>query len=109
MKRHCKNCGGLVNFGYEESETWCYDCDNKVTYDTTIATFTVASRIEQLRFMHTLMCLANDENIYYGSWIYTVPDEPSEDDFLSIAVDDEEYNEVFDLFVKLIAKKGNRY
>ena len=57
--------------------------------------------------MHELMCQANDENIYM-TWIYLMPDEPSEEDFEYIASDDEAYNECFDLFVKLIAKKGNR-
>ena len=33
----------------------------------------------------------------------------SEEYFIDIALDDEQYNECFDLFVKLIAKKGNRY
>ena len=58
--------------------------------------------------MHALMCEANDESIYM-SWIYTMPDCPSEDDFLYIAMDDKNYNECFDKFVRLIAKDGNRY
>ena len=65
-------------------------------------------RIRQLNAMHELMTEANDEMIYM-SWIYVVPDCPSEEDFESIAISDEQYNEAFDLFVKLIAKKGNRY
>lgn len=67
------------------------------------------SRIAQLKAMHQLMVYANNENIYM-SWITTgVPDEPMEEDFEWIAEDDQAYNECFDLFVKLIALKGNRY
>ena len=66
------------------------------------------ARINQLKAMHSLMCEANDENIYM-TWIYVMPDCPTEDDFSFIASDDEQYNECFDTFVRLIAKKGNRY
>ena len=62
------------------------------------------------RFMITGFCPieANDENIYM-TWILLMPDEPTDEDIEDIAMDDEAYNECFDLFVKLIAKKGNRY
>lgn len=72
-----------------------------------IKDYKTKSRIAQLKSMYELMCQANDENIYM-TWIYLMPDEPSEEDFEYIASDDEAYNECFDLFVKLIAKKGNR-
>ena len=54
------------------------------------------------------MQYANDEMIY-ESWIYLMPDCPSDEDFEFIAINDKLYNECFDLFVKLIAKSGNRY
>ena len=54
------------------------------------------------------MTEANDENIYM-SWICTMPDCPSEEDFIDIALDDEQYTDCFDEFVRLIAKNGNRY
>lgn len=73
-----------------------------------IKDYKTKSRIAQLKSMHELMCQANDEDIYM-TWIYLMPDEPSDEDFEYIASDDEAYNECFDLFVKLIAKKGNRY
>ena len=67
------------------------------------------ARITQLKAMHELMINANDENIYMA-WITTgVPDEPMEEDFEWIAEDDQAYNECFDLFVRLVAKKGNRW
>lgn len=67
------------------------------------------ARITQLKAMHKLMCNANDEDIYM-TWIMTgVPDEPMEEDFEWIAEDDQAYEECFDLFVKLIARKGNRW
>lgn len=69
----------------------------------------IESRVIQLKLMHELMRNANDEEIYM-TWIMTgVPDEPQEDDFEWIAEDDQAYEDCFDLFVRLIAKKGNRY
>ena len=70
--------------------------------------FTKEARINQLNLMHRLMIEANDENIYM-TWILLMPDEPTDEDIEDIAEDDEAYNECFDLFVKLITKKGNRY
>lgn len=70
--------------------------------------FTKEARINQLNLMHRLMIEANDENIYM-TWILLMPDEPTDEDIEYIAEDDEAYNECFDLFVKLISKKGNRY
>lgn len=70
--------------------------------------FTRESRIKQLKAMHELMKLANDEEIYM-TWIYTMPDEPSEYDFADIAEDTEMYNECFDAFVRLIKHSGCRY
>lgn len=73
-----------------------------------MSNFTKCARITQLNLMHRLMVEANDENIYM-TWILLMPDEPADEDIEDIAEDDEAYNECFDLFVKLIAKKGNRY
>ena len=70
---------------------------------------TKESRIKQLKAMHQLMMEANDEDIYYTWIVGGVPDEPDDSDFEFIASDDEAYNECFDLFVSLIAYKGNRY
>ena len=108
MNRYCKECKTSIEFPYGEKETMCPVCKRKVELKDTIAMHTVESRITQLKAMHELMCEANDEEIYF-TWIYLMPDCPSEYDFFDIAVDDEGYNECFDLFVKLIAKNGNRY
>ena len=107
-KRYCKNCGSQIEFEYGQELSNCNLCNKTVERKQTIAGHTRDARITQLKAMHTLMLEANDENIYM-SWIYLMPDCPSEEDFESIAIDDEQYNECFDLFVKLIAYKGNRY
>ena len=70
--------------------------------------FIKEARITQLNLMHRLMIEANDENIYM-EWILLMPDEPTDEDVEDIAMDDEAYNECFDLFVELITLKGNRY
>lgn len=66
------------------------------------------ARVAQLKAMHELMLNANDEGIYM-TWILLMPDCPMEEDFEDIAADEGLYNECFDLFVRLIAKQGNRY
>jgi hypothetical protein len=63
-------------------------------------------RILQLEAMHEVMKMANDELIY-ASWIeYGIPDEPSDENFESIAEDEVMYLEIYDLFVKLVARRG---
>lgn len=112
FNRYCRSCGSKVEETNEEvCRTRMFRCkckDELLTYGETIAGYTRDARINQLKAMHSLMCEANDEGIYM-TWIYCMPDCPSEEDFESIAIDDEQYNECFDLFVKLIAKNGNRY
>ena len=74
-----------------------------------VSKYTKEARVAQLKAMHELMCDANDEGIYMA-WITTgVPDCPTEEDFEWIAEDNQAYDECFDLFVKLIARKGNRW
>ena len=107
--RYCKNCGSKVEFEYGEALANCNLCNKSISRAETIRGFTRDARINQLKAMHSMMCEANDENIYM-SWISVgVPDCPSDEDFEFIAMSDEQYNECFDVFVKLIAKSGNRY
>lgn len=108
MNRYCKECGHKIEFQYGEIIAYCPVCDKEIHRKDTISGYTLYARITQLKAMHALMTEANDESIYM-SWIYLMPDCPSEDDFMDIAIDDEQYNECFDLFVRLIAKNGNRY
>ena len=105
---YCKKCGHQVEFDYGITQTYCSGCDTSVQRVDTIASCTLDARINQLKAMHELMTEANDENIYM-SWIYTMPDCPSDEDMKFIALDDKSYNECFDEFVRLIAKNGNRY
>lgn len=107
--RYCKACGHHISFGNGEKMSYCPICDREVEYSKdTIGTHSLRSRISQLKAMHQLICEANDEDIYF-SWIATFPDEPSDEDFYDVAMDDEAYNECFDEFVKLVADEGNRY
>lgn len=48
----------------------------------------------------------NDENAYM-SWIMLVPDEATEEDLQDIAEDDEMFQEVVELFNRLVKKYGN--
>lgn len=108
MLCYCKKCGSALEFEYGVTQVYCSGCDTSVQRVNTIADHTRNARITQLKAMHQLMQDANDENIYM-TWIYLMPDCPSEEDFEYIAIDDGQYNECFDLFVKLISKNGNRY
>lgn len=60
-------------------------------------------RIEKLKAMHNMMLNISDED-YYMTWICTIPDEPSEYDFEDIAEDVDMYNEVEELFKRLIVE-----
>lgn len=62
-------------------------------------------RYRQIQAMHQLICLANNEELY-ATWVYYVPDEATDDDFISIATSDESFNEAFKLFKKLICDKN---
>ena len=106
--RYCKKCGTRLEFNHGITQTYCSGCNAAVQSIDTIPWFIRESRISQLKAMHKLMLEANDEGIYM-TWIYLMPDCPTEEDFIDIAMDDDQYNECFDLFVKLIAKKGNRH
>ena len=108
FNHYCKECGDPIEFEYGKTIAYCPTCKKEIERKDTIAGYTRDARVAQLKAMHQLMCEANDEDIYM-SWIYTMPDCPSDEDFIDIAMDDEQYNECFDKFVKLIAKSGNRY
>lgn len=111
FNRYCKNCGREVEEVGMTDDGLKYKCKctyKLLNYNEVIPGFTRDARINQLKAMHDLMCEANDEGIYMR-WIYLMPDCPSDVDFEDIAIDDKLYNECFDLFVKLIAKEGNRY
>lgn len=110
FNRYCKNCGRKVEEVYDVPDARMFKCEctnDLLNYKEVIAGFVKDARVTQLKAMHALMCEANDENIYM-TWIYLMPDCPSEEDFIDIALSDEQYNECFDLFVKLISKSGNR-
>lgn len=110
FNNYCKKCGRKVKeIMVDGPRIFQCECQkDPLNRHEIIEGYTKESRINQLKAMHALMLEANAESIYM-SWIYTMPDCPTEDDFESIAIDDESYNECFDKFVRLIAKPGNRY
>lgn len=65
--------------------------------------YLIKSRFILLQKLHSIIKNMNDENAYL-SWIYFVPDEPSEQDFLDIAEDDDSFEEVCKQFVILFNK-----
>jgi DNA-directed RNA polymerase subunit RPC12/RpoP len=107
-KYYCRECGAEIQTEYGINEYTCPVCKKEIAYKDIMRSWMLDARVTQLKAMHNLMCEANDERIYF-SWITIVPDCPTHEDFVDIAMDDEEYNEVFDLFVKLIKYEGNRW
>lgn len=61
----------------------------------------VSIRIKLLKDMHQYIIEIGDEEIYMDWVTLAVPDEPREDDFESIAEDDENWNECCSLFHRL--------
>ena len=108
LEMYCRHCGEKVKFNAEGKFWRCTCIDKDLSAEDVIPGRIRDTRVNQLREMHKLMCDANDENIYM-TWIYVMPDCATEEDFIDIASDDDQYNECFDLFIKLIAKKGNRW
>ena len=73
----------------------------------TIPTSTfLESRVALLKRMHEMMMLMNNEDCYF-TWIMIVPDEPSDEDFESIATSDSEWDYVLNLFEKLFHQYRN--
>ena len=67
-------------------------------------------RLNAIRAMNTLIMDMNDESAYMR-WIYLVPDEASEWDFIDFATNDDgtEENHLFDEAVVLFKSLWNRY
>lgn len=70
--------------------------------------FRVLLRFEQLKAMHALAMLANDEYII-AEWLEEVPDEPSDDDLKFIVKDDQAFKSVCDAFARITKKKNFYY
>lgn len=107
-KYYCRNCGAEIEVMYGIESYTCHGCKKEIAYKNLMRSWCLEARVSQLKAMHTLMCNANDESIYM-SWVYTMPDCPTEEDFVDIAMDDEQYNECFDVFARLIQDKDNRW
>ena len=112
FNRYCRHCGSrvkVVNTHPADPVAYKCICNHKhLGVKDVIVGHTMELRIAQLKAMHEMMRIANDEEIYMV-WTYTMPDCPSNNDFKEIALDDKMYNECFDKFIRLIAKHGNRY
>lgn len=59
-------------------------------------------KLVAIKAMHYLITCMNNENAYLR-WIYTVPDQPCETDFVDIAEDDEVFGECVDRFMSLMS------
>lgn len=60
------------------------------------------ARVEILKAMHQYMMNVNDEDAYFHWTIIGVPDEPMEEDYESIADDENEWEDIVKYFATLI-------
>lgn len=65
--------------------------------------YQLKSRVELLERLHKVIRNMNHENAYMN-WIYLVPDEPSTDDFVSIAEDETDFNDTLTLFMRIFER-----
>lgn len=64
---------------------------------------TYTERFKNVRLMHETMLSMNNEDAYMD-WIWTMPDEPSDDDFEWFAADEKEYNELHIVFQRIMLR-----
>lgn len=64
-------------------------------------------RVDLLKGFHAIMIAMNDENAY-SQWIFTVPDEATDEDFMDIAEDYEMFDSVVNEFLAIF-RRFNRY
>lgn len=62
-------------------------------------------RFEYMQIMHKMILSMNNEEAYM-TWIYTVPDMPSDEDLREIAEDDDMFQEVCNLYRRLLEVYG---
>lgn len=60
------------------------------------------ARMNTIYNMHECIRTYGGDEAFYMTWILVVPDEPSEYDFLDIALDNDDYNDVIELFSRLV-------
>lgn len=63
---------------------------------------TIDLRFIQLKAMDDFMHSVNNEELIDEWLTYGIPDEASEDDYLSIAEDDELYNDCIEIFKRTV-------
>lgn len=68
----------------------------------------VKIKVDLLRQMNTFIINLGDETIL-GTWLMCgIPDQPNEEDFLFFANDKEEWNDICDLFGRLVQRTARR-
>lgn len=68
---------------------------------------TYRDRAKIVKCMDYLIASLNNEEAYYGHWLYLVPDGADDEDFANIAHDEDLYGEVCELFRVIMAGYGS--
>ena len=79
---------------------------NKSNQQRTQGEKTMKKRLSNLKKMNDIILRMNNEEAY-ETWIMYVPDEATEDDLKNIAEDVDDYDEVVDIFIRIIYKYGS--
>lgn len=69
---------------------------------TKVGKETIAIREQLLKDMHKYIIDIGDEDIYAGWITLCVPDEPSDADFFSIAIDDDNWEYCCKIFYEMV-------
>ena len=59
-------------------------------------------KFEMVKSMNTIVKELNNEEAYYGMWIYIVPDEATDEDFRDIAEDEELFVDTVNCFKSIM-------
>lgn len=70
---------------------------------------TISSRAEQLKLMDLFVHTFNDEDLVEPWLMNGIPDGSDESDYRMLAEDAADYNDIFNLFVRLVQRNGTRY
>lgn len=57
-------------------------------------------KLELVKAMHSIVQAMNNEDAYFN-WIYLMPDEPTEEDFMGFATNEDDFNDLTRSFFRL--------
>ena len=96
-------------------ELYVVECNwNNIDPETPSLWYEMRDRFENIKAMNTIVKSINNEGAYYNHWIYIVPDCADDEDFMTIAFDEETFTDAVGCFKRLlqsyeVSKAGTLY